>query len=242
MWKGQEKKTGYLPNIGDKTKDLRLNQFSSGKLIGCFFNGFACQSWRLPTCLLCFFFPKVIPKNLGSFHIQKQERVTNMTLFFFLGGEWNGNHRTIIQYMSQFFLFFYGGSACVCRIWYSQRRSPDKIWATLLDRLVPVWLPNAFQLQGINWAIFVGVSKIGTPLVSRCWFFGVQGLDFCHDFCFEDPELGSTSWYGKSPRAFFFANPADHILHRSTGSWTIFLKHQLINFKLSIILDPPGYA
>ena len=31
------------------------------------------------------FFPTVILKNLGSFQIQKQERVTNMT-FFFGGG------------------------------------------------------------------------------------------------------------------------------------------------------------
>lgn len=204
MWKGQEKKTGYLPNIGDKTKDLRLNQFSSGKLIGCFFNGFACQSWRLPTCLLCFFFPKVIPKNLGSFHIQKQERVTNMTLFFFLGGgmEWKPqNHNTV--YVAVFFVFLRGFRMCLPNLVLTEkvpRQNFGNIAGPTRTSLAAKCFPiTGYQLSNICWGF-----KNWHPLGFKVLVFWRPGVGLLPWLLLRRPRTWEHELIWKVSPSFFF--------------------------------------
>ena len=69
MWKGDWKKTRLFAKHWWKNQRSTIESILLRQIDRCFSKGFACQSWRLPTCLLCFFswwFRKTGPQKFGN--------------------------------------------------------------------------------------------------------------------------------------------------------------------------------
>lgn len=66
---------GSLPSIGDKNQRSTIESILLRQVYIGVFQRMRMSKLEIATCLLCGFFT-VIPKNLGSILIQKQERVT----------------------------------------------------------------------------------------------------------------------------------------------------------------------